>query len=97
MSVWSTFAFTGSDDFTVQMRGGETYDSLEAARLAGTAAAHEVGHQLFHLRHPFARPECIMNPVPMFAYREWAQKLSPGDCKLGSDAAMTPGAYTFRY
>jgi len=97
VSVWSTFAFTGSDDFMVQMREGETYDAQEAARLAGTAATHEVGHQLFHLLHPFARPQCIMNPVPMFAYRAWAQKLSPDDCKLGSDAAMTVGAYTFRY
>jgi len=97
MSIWSTFAFTGNDDFSVQMRDGETYDASEAARLAGTAAAHEIGHQLFHLLHPFARPECIMSPVPMFAYRAWAKKLVPGDCKLGSDQAMTPGAHTFNY
>jgi hypothetical protein len=96
-AIWSTFAFTGNDDFSVQMRDGETYDASEAARLAGTAAAHEIGHQLFHLLHPFARPECIMNPVPMFTYRAWANKLSPSDCRLESDPAMTPGASTFNY
>lgn len=96
-SVWSTFAFTGNDDFIVGLRGGERYEPLEAARLAGVAATHEIGHQLFHLSHPFNRLACVMNPVPMLAYRAWSNKLAAPDCRLGSDPQMTPGAYHFRY
>jgi hypothetical protein len=97
MSVWSTFAFTGNDDWLVSWRNGERYTPMEAAQLAGIAATHEIGHQLFHLLHPFGRPSCVMSPVPMFAYREWMQKLAPAQCPLRSDAAMTPGAYQFHY
>ncbi len=96
-SIWSTFAFTGNGDFFVKLRGGERYDPLEAAQVAGTGATHEIGHQLFHLAHPFNRLACVMNPVPMFAYRAWSSKLSPTNCRLGSDPRMTPGAYQFQY
>lgn len=97
MSVWSTFAFTGNDDSLVKWRSGERYEPVEAAELAGATATHELGHQLFHLLHPFARPACVMSPVPMFSYREWQRKLSPAECRIGSDAAMSPGAYKFHY
>jgi hypothetical protein len=95
MAIWSTFAFTGNDEFLLRWRDGERYDAIEAAQLAGLAATHEVGHQLFHFQHPFSRPACLMSPVPMFAYRAWARKLSARDCAIGSDAAMTPGANKF--
>lgn len=97
VSIWSTFAFSGNDDFIVKLRNGERYEPREAAQLAGVAATHEIGHQLFHLAHPFARPACVMSPVPMFAYRAWRDKLSAADCKLGSDPSMVPGAYQFQY
>lgn len=97
MSIWSTFAFSGNDDFIVKLRNGERYELREAAQLAGVAATHEIGHQLFHLAHPFARPACVMSPVPMFAYRAWRDKLSGLNCQLGSDPSMTPGAYKFQY
>lgn len=95
MSVWSTFAFTTNDEWVNQLREGETYTAEEAAQLAGTTAAHEIGHQLFHFLHPFGQSACLMNPVSMFAYRAWAKKLSPKDCPIGSSPAMRPGAYTF--
>lgn len=97
VSIWSTFAFTGNDEDLVRMREDERYDDEEAARLAGIAAAHEIGHQLFHFLHPFGNSACVMNPVPLFAYRAWAAKLSPKDCLIGSSAAMRPGAYKFFY
>lgn len=93
MSVWSTYAFSGDDEALVQMRAGERYTAEEAARLAGLSGAHELGHQLLHLTHPFGRPACLMSPVPMFSYRAWSRQLSAPDCRLGSDAAMKPGAY----
>ncbi|MET0312145.1 MAG: hypothetical protein ABW051_08850 [Burkholderiaceae bacterium] len=97
VSVWSTYAFTANDDEMVKLREGERYSPEEAARLAGISGAHEIGHQLFHFTHPYNQPACLMSPVPMFAYRAWAQKLSPKDCKVGSSAPMKPGAYKFKY
>ena len=96
-SVWSTFAFTSNDADWLSKREGESYSTDEAARLAGLAAVHELGHQLLHLIHPFGQKGCIMDPVPMFAYRAWSTRLSAKDCPLRSSAAMTPGAYRFTY
>ena len=96
-SVWSTFAFTSNDAQWLAWREGESYQSDEAAQLAGLAAVHELGHQLLHLLHPFGQKGCIMDPVPMFTYRAWALKLSAKDCPLGSSKAMTPGAHRFTY
>jgi hypothetical protein len=96
-SLWSTFAFTSNDADWVAKREGESYSTHEAARLAGLAATHEIGHQLLHLLHPFGQKGCIMDPVPLFAYRAWADKLSAKDCPLRSSRAMMPGAYRFRY
>jgi hypothetical protein len=96
-SIWSTFGFTSNDKWVKGMRNGETYGAIEAARLAGISAAHEIGHQLFHFLHPFGQETCLMNPVPLFAYRAWAQKLDAEDCPIGSSPAMRPGAYKFVY
>lgn len=96
-SVWSTFAFTSNDKEWLAWREGESYSPEEAAKLAGLSGVHELGHQLLHLIHPFGQAGCIMDPVPMFAYRAWAAKLSAKDCPLSSSAAMTPGAYSFQY
>lgn len=94
-AIWSTFAFTADDKWLIQMRGGESYKPDEAARLSGIAAAHEIGHQLFHLGHPYGDTACLMNPVPLFAFRAWTDKLSPKDCQLGSSPPMRPGAFKF--
>jgi hypothetical protein len=91
-SIWSTFAFTADDEWVRQMRGGETYDPAEAARLAGISAVHEIGHQLFHFGHPYGRAACLMNPISMFAYRTQINGLSAKDCPIGSSPAMMPGA-----
>ena len=89
---WSTFAFTSSDPAIVSMRRVETYDPLEAARLAGTGAAHELGHMLFHYEHPFGLSACVMSPTPMLRFREWVSKLDATTCKAAQHPAMKPGA-----
>ncbi|TXT25539.1 MAG: hypothetical protein FD131_4554, partial [Rhodocyclaceae bacterium] len=94
-SIWSTFAFSSEDPWLVQMRGGESYEPSEAAQLAGIAAAHEIGHQLFHLGHPYANAACLMNPVPLFAFRAWANGLSPQNCPMGGSPSMRPGVIKF--
>jgi hypothetical protein len=91
-SIWSTFAFTADDDWVRQMRGGESYEPAEAARLAGISAVHEIGHQLFHFGHPYGKTACLMNPISMFAYRTQINGLSARDCPIGSSGAMRPGA-----
>ena len=96
-SIWSTFGFTTADPWVTKMREGEAYEGHEAAVLAGIAAAHEIGHQLFHFSHPFGAQACLMNPVEMFAYRAWASKLSAHDCPIGSRPEIKPGAYKFVY
>lgn len=96
-SVWSTFAFTTDYPWVKEMRNGETLNAAEAARLAGIGAAHELGHQLFHFLHPYDNSACVMNPVPMFSYRAWADGLSPRDCPIGSSPPMQPGAFKFVY
>jgi hypothetical protein len=97
VAIWSTFAFTTDDAWVKQMRDGESYSDEEAARLAGIGATHEIGHQLFHFLHPFGNRACVMNPVPLFAYRAWVARLSPKDCAIGSSPAMRPGAFRFLY
>ena len=79
------------------MREGERYTAEEAARLAGIGATHEIGHQLFHILHPYGHPACVMNPVPMFAYRAWAARLDGKACPLGITAEMVPGVYKYLY
>jgi len=93
-SVWSTFAFS-SDKELKQIRSGEAYSPEEAAKLAGIGATHEIGHQLFHFQHPYGNTACVMNPVPMFNYRSWTNKLSPKDCEIGSSPAMVAGSNKF--
>jgi hypothetical protein len=93
MSIWSTYAFTGNDPQLVQLRNGERYTEEEAARLAGLSGAHEMGHQLLHLTHPYGRQACLMSPVPMFSYRGWAANQDAAKCPLRTSPAVTPGAY----
>ncbi|MBP8120720.1 MAG: hypothetical protein KAY04_05700 [Burkholderiales bacterium] len=88
---WSTFPFTSTSPVIVKMRGGEMYEPLEAARLAGTGAAHELGHQLFHYGHPFGISACLMSPTPMLRFREHIGKLDPEACAASQSPAMKRG------
>ena len=89
---WSTFAFTSNDPVIVSLRGGERYEPLEAARLAGTGAAHELGHLLFHYDHPFGIPACVMSPTLMLRFREWVNKFDASVCFEANAPGMKPGA-----
>ena len=95
--MWSTFPFTEAQPLLVELRGGERYTPEEAARLSGAYLAHEIGHQLLHLAHPFERPACVMRPVEMLRFRQWYEALDAEACRVGSGPAMTPGAVKIRY
>jgi hypothetical protein len=88
----STFAVTDADPWVIKLRGGERYSEKEMPRLMAYVLVHELGHQLFHYGHPFARPECVMNPTYLLQLREWVQRMSPARCAPGSQRTMLPGA-----
>lgn len=89
---WSTFPFLDNSEHTKRLRGGEQYSDTEAAELSGAYLAHEIGHLLFQLGHPFGQKACIMNPVSMLHFREWYRQIDSAGCALGSRPEMRTGA-----
>ena len=69
----------------------------QAIKLAGQYTAHEIGHMLLLLAHPYGNSACVMQPEPMFNFAAWAQRLDANKCKIGSSGAMTPGAAEVGY
>ena len=93
----STFPFANDYVPIVRLRGGERYSEEEAARLAGAYLAHEIGHVLLHLGHPFNQSACVMNPAQLLDFRTWYENLDADRCALGSTAEMVPGAAELSY
>ena len=87
----STFPFTDNSDNTRQLRDGDYSEEL-AAELAGAYLAHEIGHLLFQLGHPFGQKTCVMNPASMLRFREWFNQIDGKDCRIGSRPEMEAGA-----
>lgn len=88
---WSTFPFTDNSETSKRLRGGEEYSEADAAELSGAYLAHEIGHLLMQLGHPFGQKACAMNPVSMLKFREWFNQINSTDCPIGSRAEMTAG------
>ncbi|MBT4083536.1 MAG: hypothetical protein HN725_19705 [Alphaproteobacteria bacterium] len=89
-SFISTFPFT---EYKKLFKGSSDITSRDqAVRLAGKYMAHEIGHMLMLLAHPFANPACVMRPEPLFHFATWAKNLDAKKCQIGSSPAMTPGA-----
>lgn len=93
----STFPFRHDDPLLTRLRGDQSYGPDQATTLAGAYFAHEVGHLLFHLGHPFDRPACAMAPARLLRFAEWLEGLDPLACPLGSDPTMVPGAISLDY
>jgi hypothetical protein len=88
---WSTFPFSDNSENSKRLRGGEEYSEVDAAELSGAYLAHEIGHLLLQLGHPFGQKACVMNPVSMLRFREWFNQINAEGCPLGSRAEMTAG------
>lgn len=88
----STFPFQDESAVTRQFREGETYTEEYAAELAGAYLAHEIGHLLFQLGHPFGQKACAMNPARMMRFQEWYEQIDAAACPFGSRSEMKPGA-----
>jgi hypothetical protein len=95
VSVLSTFPFVDDSPQTVRLRGNDTPTEDEANDYMALLLTHELGHQLLHLGHPFGNASCVMTPPTALRFRQWANGLSAGSCRLGSSRANTPGAVKF--
>ncbi|MBC7379838.1 MAG: hypothetical protein H7346_20710 [Burkholderiaceae bacterium] len=95
VSVLSTFPFLDNSPETVQLRGGETPTVAVANTYMAALLAHELGHQLLHLGHPFGNPHCLMTPPVVLRFKQWLADLSPSQCALGSSKGNTPGVIKF--
>jgi hypothetical protein len=89
---WSTFPFTDNSAVSKRMHGGDEYSEVDAAELSGAYLAHEIGHLLLQLGHPFGQKACVMNPASMLKFREWFYQIYSAGCLLDSRPEMTPGA-----
>ena len=90
-SVWvSLFPFVSEDDHIKTLRGGDPYTREQALIYAGAMLAHEMGHQLLHLGHPWSNKACVMRPAEVLDFASWVNNLDAAKCQIGSDAAMQP-------
>ena len=90
-AIASVYSFISEDAVIKVLREGETYARRDALRFAGVLLAHEIGHQLWHLGHPYGRRECVMNPTPLLHFKRWVEALAPAECPFSKEGAMKPG------
>jgi len=91
LSWLSLYPFLSNAPPIRKLRGGAPYAAEEALTLAGAYLAHELGHQLFHLNHPWGNAACVMTPAPLLDFKKWYRTIDPAKCRIGSEPAMTPG------
>jgi hypothetical protein len=90
-AIVSVYPFISEDAVIKALRGGESYRRNDALRFAGLLLAHEIGHQLWHLGHPYGRTACVMSPTPLLHFQRWAEALAPSQCPLAAEGPMKPG------
>jgi len=92
-SVWvSLFPYLSEDPQIKELRAGRSYTRDQALRYAGAMLAHEMGHQLYHLGHPWSNEACVMRPAEALDFAAWVGKFVAERCQIDSSPAMTPGA-----
>ncbi len=91
-SVWvSLFPYLSNDSRIIELRNGDSFSRQDALSYAGVMLAHELGHQLFQLGHPWSNPACVMRPVEALDFTSWVKGLDAKACQIGSSPAMIPG------
>ncbi len=88
---WSTFPFTDNSEPSIRMRSNDQYSGADAAEMSGAYLAHEIGHLLLQLGHPFGQKACVMNPVSMLKFRQWFFQVYSAGCLMNSRAEMKAG------
>lgn len=91
-SVWMSVAPFLMDDPQVNaLRKGERYARNDALYYASIMLAHELGHLILHLGHPWSNEACVMRPAEVLDFATWAENLDAAKCRVGSGPEMTPG------
>ncbi len=93
----STFPFANDLGAANELGPDPVFDATNTTRYTALILAHEIGHFLLHLGHPWDNPSCIMFPVPPGGMTALMSNLDPNQCSLGSEPAMTPDAIKIRY
>ncbi|MBL6930541.1 MAG: hypothetical protein ISR46_03495 [Rhodospirillales bacterium] len=92
-SVWvSLFPYLSNDKQIKKLRNGDVYTRDKALTYASAMLAHELGHQLLQLGHPWSNEACIMRPAEVLDFASWVKKIDAKKCQIGSSPAMNPGA-----
>ena len=92
-SVWvSLFPYFSNDPFIRKYRNGNSYTREKSLYYAGVMLAHEIGHQLLQLGHPWSNKACVMRPAGMLDFVSWVKNLDASKCPIDSSAAMKRGA-----
>lgn len=92
-SVWASLApFLIKNAELDKLRDNQPTTKAGALQAAGAMLAHELGHQLLHLNHPWKNPACLMRPAEVLKFSSWLKGFNAKNCPIGSEAAMTPGA-----
>ena len=94
-SVVSSFPFFDNSATTLKLRAGTVAEPTQAVAQMAALVAHELGHLLLHLGHPFGNAACVMTPPQRLEFQAWAAGLNATKCQLGSNKANTPGAIQF--
>jgi hypothetical protein len=94
-TVVSAYPFFDNCDQTRMLRGGAHADSPEAERQMGYLLAHELGHVLLHLGHPFGNAACVMTPPQRLEFAKWVAGLDASRCPLGGSKPNSPGFFRF--
>lgn len=91
-SVWMSVApFLMEDKQIDFLRQNRRYSREEALRYAGILLAHEIGHLVLHLGHPWANTSCLMRPAEVLDFATWSKNLDAAKCPLRSEEEMRPG------
>lgn len=93
----STFPFANDLGDLRDLGPDRVFDPLNTAEFTALILAHEIGHLLLHLGHPWTNASCAMFPVLPRRMGEYKRTVSPEGCPLGSEPAMTPGAIQIQY
>ncbi len=96
-SFVTSFPMLNDNPVLSQLRGDGHYSETQITDYVAAVLAHELGHLLLHLSHPFGRQACIMSPTPLLRFHSWYDHLDPAQCPLNSSPEMTPGAATLDY
>ena len=93
----TSFLFINDHSLIKKLRGNKVYSKRDAAIYSGAYLAHEIGHMLFRLSHPFNKQACVMNPAKLLYFETWYKEIDAKKCPIGSSESMNPGSATLYY